>query len=401
MVKQNSRRITAKELLALLPLDIIEQKATDTKVDRNVKKLFGRDMFYLLLLSVLDSERSSLRIMQDLYSSGKFTLLSGVESGSSTSFTSLSDRLMHMNVDFFEAIFQATYATLSQHFSAQQVHGRSIMRFDSTSISASAKLLDVGMVNGRVRSGTGEHAVKQIKITIGFDGLLAPVADVFTEQEHLAEDVALGEAIQAYAVGKDDIVVFDRGLKKRVTFARFSQQGKLFVTRINPTKSYRVIGEDTAPELPETDTLSFLSDQMVHLFHLDRRILKVPFRLIRAQRKEDGQELFLLTNITDMDTAAVADIYRARWDIEVFFRFLKQELNLKHFVSYSLNGIKVWLYVLLIAAMLIMVYKKLNDIKGHKEAKGLFVKAIDNEITRLIVEICGGNPDLTPILNST
>jgi len=64
-------------------------------------------------------------------------------------------------------------------------------------------------------------------------------------------------------------------------------------------------------------------------------------------------------------------------------------------------GIKVWLYVLLIAAMLIMVYKKLNDIKGHKEAKRLFVKAIDNEITRLIVEICGGNPDLTPILNST
>lgn len=401
MGKQNERHITAKELLTLLPLDIIEKKATDTKVDRNVKKLFGRDMFYLLLLSVLDNERSSLRIMENLYSNRKFVLLSGVEPGSSTSFTSLSDRLMQINADFFEAIFQATYTTLSKHFSAQQIHEHSIMRFDSTSISASAKLLDVGMVNGRVRSDTGEHAVKQIKITIGFDGLFAPVANVFTEQEHLAEDVALGETILAYGAGKDDIVVFDRGLKKRVTFARFSEQGKLFVTRINPTKSYRVIGESIASKLTQTDTLSFLSDQMVHLFHLDRRILKVPFRLIRAQRKEDGQQLFFLTNITDMDTAAVADIYRTRWDIEVFFRFLKQELNLKHFVSYSLNGIKVWLYVLLIAAMLIMVYRKLNGISGYKEAKRLFVQAIDNEITRLIVEICGGNPDLTPILNST
>lgn len=401
MRKQSDRQIKAKELLELLPLDIIEQAASQTKVDRNVKKLFGKDMFYLLLLSVLDSERSSLRIMQELYIDRKFVLLSGVEQGSTTSFTSLSDRLMQINADFFKTIFQATYKTLSQHFSAEQIQKHSILRFDSTTISTSAKMLDMGMVNGRGKFSTREHAVKQIKITVGFDGLFTPVAKVFTEQQHLAEDRALGETILAYGADKDDIVVFDRGLKKRKTFAEVSKQEKLFVTRINPTKNYRVIGQSIASRLTDTDTLRFLSDQMVHLFHLDKRMLKVPFRLIRAQKKQDGQELFFITNITDMDAVTIAEIYRARWDIEVFFRFLKQELNLKHFVSYSLNGIKVWLYVLLIAAMLIMVYKKLNKISGYKMAKQLFVKAIDTEITRLIVEICGGNPNLTSLLNST
>lgn len=57
-----TKGITAKELLAFLPLELLEQKAIDTGVDKNVKKLFGKDIFLLLLISVLDSERVSLRI---------------------------------------------------------------------------------------------------------------------------------------------------------------------------------------------------------------------------------------------------------------------------------------------------------------------------------------------------
>jgi hypothetical protein len=50
--------------------------------------------------------------------------------------------------------------------------------------------------------------------------------------------------------------------------------------------------------------------------------------------------------------------------------------------------------------MLIMLYKKFNNIDGYKRAKIRFIQAPDNEITRLIVEACGGNPDKTPYLNS-
>jgi hypothetical protein len=401
MATRKPQGIKAKELLAFLPLELLESTALQTEVDKNVKKLFGKDMFLLLLLSVLDSERVSLRVMQDLYSNHKFQLLAGVEENSKTRFTSISDRLMNIRVEYFEEIFKASYAHLSKQFPTSQIEKHSIVRFDSTSISASAKLLTMGMTNGMPNAKSKEHTIKQLKITIGFDGLFARSAKVFTEQKYLAEDLALGETISQYGASKDSIVVFDRGLKKRTTFAKFSEQSKLFVTRINPTQSYQVIKTNEDVPSIKSDSLEFICDEQVYLFHQDKRKLKVPFRLIQAKRKEDGQLLFFLTNIWDMNATVIADIYKSRWDIEVFFRFLKQELNLKHFASYSINGIRVVIYVLLIAAMLIMLYKKHNNIESYKRAKLKFIQAIETEITRMIVEICGGNPDATAYLNST
>lgn len=401
MVQLKSKGITAKELLAFLPLDLLEQKAVQTEVDKNVKKLFGKDIFLLLLISILDSERVSLRIMQDLYSNRKFQLLSGIEENSTTKFTSISDRLMNIKVDYFEEIFNTTYENLSKEFASPQIEKHSIIRFDSTSISASAKLLLLGMVNGMPNSKTKEHDIKHLKITIGFDGLFTRSVKVFAEQEYIGEDLALGKTITEYCASKNSIVVFDRGLKKRTTFAQFSSQDKLFVTRINPTKAYKVIKINDKILPLASESLEFISDEQVYLFHQDKRRLNVPFRLIKMRRRQDGQDLFFLTNIEDMEATTIADIYKSRWDIEVFFRFLKQELNLKHFNSYSMNGIKVTLYVVLIAAMLIMLYKKLNNIDSYKRAKIKFIQAIETEVTRIIVEICGGNPNATTYLNST
>jgi IS4 transposase len=67
----------------------------------------------------------------------------------------------------------------------------------------------------------------------------------------------------------------------------------------------------------------------------------------------------------------ITDAYRRRWDIEVFFRFIKQELNVSHLISLNKNGIEVMLYMTLIVAMLILIYKHANNI-GYKTAKRRF-----------------------------
>ena len=64
------------------------------------------------------------------------------------------------------------------------------------------------------------------------------------------------------------------------------------------------------------------------------------------------------------------------WDIEVLFRFLKQELNLKHFLSHDQNAIAVILYCTLITAMMVLIFKDLNKIKSYKTAKILFVNEL-------------------------
>lgn len=89
----------------------------------------------------------------------------------------------------------------------------------------------------------------------------------------------------------------------------------------------------------------------------------------------------------------IADIYKQRWDIEVFFRFIKQELNASHFLSVSENGIKVMLYMTMIASMLLLLYKKLNDL-GYKTAKRRFAIELWEAVVTVFVRECGGDPAL-------
>lgn len=94
--------------------------------------------------------------------------------------------------------------------------------------------------------------------------------------------------------------------------------------------------------------------------------IDTPFRCIEGQlkRKLTNQKILFLTNIFDIPANDIAEIYKERWAIERFFRFIKQNLNFSHFFAYNLNGIQVMLYMMLIAAIILMVYIQQNQMKG-------------------------------------
>ncbi|WP_425386687.1 transposase [Wolbachia endosymbiont (group A) of Barypeithes pellucidus] len=69
-----------------------------------------------------------------------------------------------------------------------------------------------------------------------------------------------------------------------------------------------------------------------------------------------------------MPAYEVTELYRRRWDIEVFFKFIKQNLGYKHFLSHAMNGIKVYIYMIIITALLFLVYKIRNNLRGFKIA---------------------------------
>ena len=97
-----------------------------------------------------------------------------------------------------------------------------------------------------------------------------------------------------------------------------------------------------------------------------------------------------MTNEFELSAKEIADYYRKRWDISVF-RFLKQELNLSHLVSMNKNGIEVMIYMTMIASMLLLIYKKVNDL-GYKTAKRRIAMEIRDMITAILI-ILLGNPD--------
>ncbi len=391
--------VTVNSLLKLIDKDVLESIGVETKVDYKAKKLSGEVVFKLILMSILDDTKVSLRIMEKVFASNMFKLFSGVDRSETVKFSSISERLSTINHEYFEKIFQNVFH-LSKSYFKDGLDVYNIRQFDSTSLSVSSKLLKKGMVNG-LKNKNGEHTKNQIKFTIGLYNNLPLDLNFHNQQKYLGEDTALGEAILNMTINDNEIVVFDRGLKKRKTFKEFNNKNISFVTRINPTKSIKVIEENKLSQDLETETLKILSDEKVNLFHGKKCLFKEPFRLIKAESKKTKEVLFFLTNIEDLRSDEITCIYRKRWDIEVFFKFIKQHLHFKHFLSYSENGIKVMMYMTMITAILLLIYKKANEIKSYKIAKYQFTEELNMEIIKEIVVICDGDPSKSPLFNTT
>ena len=368
------------KLLNLIPKEDLEFLAVDTKVDFQVSKLTGISMFRLILFSMICGNRNSLRVMENFYHSAVFK--SFAKTGNKTTrFSSIRDRIVTINAVFFEKIF----LLLFEKFSHLLNEKKSITRFDSTMVAVSAVFVNWGM---KVGSKTNK---KQLKFTIGMKGSLPCHVSIFKTQDSLSEDKTIPKAIFQHKPKSEDIVVFDRGVQKRGTFVEFTEQSIQFVTRLKTDASYKIVSENKLQDKPKNATVTIIKDYIVHL-EGDHKWIFVPMRLIIATIDETGEEIYFLTNIEKLAAYDIAFIYKQRWDIEVLFKFLKQELNLSHLVSRTENGIKVMIYMTLIVAILLIAYKKLNKLEGYKIPKLKFGNELEAQIIKDIVIRCGGNP---------
>jgi hypothetical protein len=374
--------MTVDQLLKLIPADTFDDLAIETKVDYQVKKLTGETVFKLILFSMLNSDKLSLRVMEAFLTSAKFKSFSERDELDSK-YNSIRDRICTISSDYFEKLYQLIFTTYNKELKEE----KSLSKADSTYVSLSAKLFSEGMVNG-----TASYGKKHVKYSVNLKGSLPCNVKIYTEQSYVSEDLALEDLIDSTVQLQDSIVVFDRGLQSRKAFDNFNVKNKLFVARSNPKTKMQI---DTILKINQKttgSTVTLLKDEIGYLFGR-REKTKQLFRLIKGTIDSTGEKIAFVTNILDMDAYLIADLYKQRWEIEVFFKFLKQHLNVKHLVSRNINGIKVMIYMTMILAILILTYKKLNKIKGYKIAKLKFEIDLDNSIIKEIVVLCGGNPD--------
>lgn len=229
-----------------------------------------------------------------------------------------------------------------------------------------------------------------MKYSVNLKGSLPCNAD----QSYVSEDLALGDLIDTTKQTEGSVVVFYRGLQSRKVLDNFSNKNKLFVGRGRPKTRIEVVSTSQIPAKPKGSSVTIITDETGHLLGGKRLKTSNPFRLIKAIIDTTGKKICFVTNLFDEDAYVITDFYKQRWEIEIFFKFIKQNLNVKHLVSRNINGIKVMIYMTMILAILILAYKKLNKIKGYKIAKLKFEIDLDNSIIREIVLLCGGNPDL-------
>lgn len=385
-------KISVTELLSLLPDVELNKIARRTKVNYYVKVLDGKSIFYLILYALIECQRNSLRTMEDIFNSPQFKFLFNLDSSQTVRHSSISERLSVINIDFFQQAYELTYKYFSQYFTQSQREEKKLIRVDSSMVAEAANKLLEGMNIGRKKDGK-----KQIKYTVAFDGDLPCMSQIFASKMCLSEEKTIPQVIFEYAK-KDHsaIFTFDRGVGKRETFRKFSQQGTSFVTRVNPCAKYKLVRELEDGKLRKVGSLELVKDLEVQLTKNGKehwKFAEEKFRLTITRNPENGTEYWFLTNILDIEVEEVLSYYKKRWDIEVFFRFLKQELNLSHITSTNPNGIAVMMYMTMITAMLVMVYKKLNNV-GYKTAVRRISLELNELIIKMIVKHCGGDPSL-------
>jgi transposase len=385
-------KIPITELLSILPDKELNKIARRTKVNYYVKVLDGKSIFYLILYALVECQRNSLRTMEDIFNSPQFKFLFSLDSSQTVRHSSISERLSVINIDFFQQAYELTYDYFSIYFNRMQRENVRLIRVDSSTVAEAANKLLEGMNVGRKKDGK-----KQIKYTVAFDGALPCMAQIFTQKKYTSEDKSIPQVVFDYAKrDQSAIFTFDRGVCKREVFRNLSNQGTSFITRLKTNAKFKLVRELEDGKHRKVGSLELVKDMEVQLTKGEtenKGFGEEKFRIIITRHPEDGTEYWFLTNLFDIEVEEVLQYYKKRWDIEVFFRFLKQELNFSHITSTNPNGIAVIMYMTMITAMLVLVYKKLNKV-GYKTAVRRISLELNELIIKMIVKYCGGDPSL-------
>lgn len=396
-------RIDIKQLLSVIPEALLTHLSENTEVDYYSKILHGKKLFYLLMYGILENDRLSQRSLEDTFNDPVFKMLFNLHPNESIRRSSISERLSKIDTDFFKQIYECIYEQFSNTYLYAEQLKYNLIRVDSSLVHETSTKLAEGFYSN-------QQDRKAVKYTVAFDGILPCLAEIFTAPTYSSEDIALPEAIRSH-IKQDavhqNIYLLDRGLQSTRNMQSFSKEQIVFIARAKENRKYVELESLITNSTPtDIGSLVLLKDSIVHLYtgkainnkrgnvHFREELIEEPFRLIVAKSKEDeANEYWFITNNFELSAHEITDAYKRRWDIEVFFRFIKQELNVSHLVSLNKNGIEVMLYMTLIVAMLILIYKHANKI-GYKTAKRRFSMEMRDLIISMIVVECGGDPSI-------
>ena len=156
-----------------------------------------------------------------------------------------------------------------------------------------------------------------------------------------------------------DVVVFDRGYTDFKQFAKYCEENIYFVTRLKKNADYRVVQRR---DVSKYESIS--SDQIIEMkgFYTSQKC-PVRLRRIRVKDPETGKHIVLLTNQMNWAPTTVAAVYKDRWQIEIFFKTMKQNLKIKSFLGTSKNAILSQIWVAMIAYLLLSYMKFISMYK--------------------------------------
>ena len=163
-------------------------------------------------------------------------------------------------------------------------------------------------------------------------------------------DVTVGRTL---IFPKGSIIAIDKAYNDYVWYKQLTDKGIFFVTRLKSNAKYRIIERRSVLKgkgLTCDQTIEFTGPQVSK---------KCPVRLRRVGYKdaETGKHYVFLTNNFKLAAKTIADVYKARWQVELFFKWIKQNLKIKSFVGTSKNAVMTQIWIAMCVYLLIAFLK--------------------------------------------
>jgi IS4 transposase len=353
---KNTNKPILGQILSLIPAYILNYQIQKHKSDKGCSKYKTYDQLVALIFGQLNKCDTLSTISFGLSISSTF--LSDIKLKQSPSKSTMSDGNKNRNYKVFEGLYFSLLSYYKNILKAQhkttiieEIKNQTIKLIDSTTISLCLEMFDWA----KFRTAKGG-----IKIHTSLDDS-SGLPDVINITEAKTHD---NKGMENNVFEKGTIIVEDRGYFDFSLMLRRILANNIFVTRIKDNTIYQSIKE---LELPNKEDQDILKDEIIQLTSPKAKetgISEHQLRLVTVYKADENKVIQIISNNLDWKARTIADLYKKRWDIELFFKAMKQNLQIKSFVGTSENAVKSQIFIALISFLLLELIRRTNCDKN-------------------------------------
>lgn len=366
----NTTTTILQQLLHLLPKDQFESFVGQHKADRYIKKLTCWNQFTILLYAQATGKNSLRDIETGLIASGNRWYHLGLETAAKSTLARANETRPYQIYEslFYEVLKKCrnlSYGTASFSFK------NDLYSLDSTTIDLCLSLFPWAKFR-KEKGAIKLHSLFNIRSQI------PEVIQITTGKTH---DLIPARDINLSKFSKGTIFVFDRAYNDYDFLWKIKQAGHHFVIRTKKnTNIFPLLGQHKAP-IGE----GVMSDEKV-AFALEEAQESYPkdLRLVTYYDKEHDQIYQFLTDEFRLSALNIALIYKKRWDIEIFFKWIKQHLKIKTFLGTSKNAVLTQIWIAMVYYLLLAWIKFQTNFKRSLHTLTVMLKEVFMQPVQLI-----------------
>lgn len=336
------------QLFSYIPDELIKKATDKFQSDKNYRTLKTKMQMVSMLFGIITKIESLNGLVKNLAFQGNKLSYLGMSSIPARS--TLADANRNRKSGVFEYIYNLLVAhyktTLSGSyltgFIDKQVNINKVKIFDSTTFTL---FVDIFTGAGRNKiSGKKKGGIKA-HVMLALHSLVPEM--IWLSSASKNDKDFLGQLTPKLG----EVYIFDKGYVNYKVYENFTELGAFYVTRINENAKYEVLKE-TVIDYLESQTTGIIKDQIIAL-KVGKGTIKARIVIFRSATKR--KIYTFVTNMFEAQATTIAKLYKNRWEIEPFFKQLKQNFELRAFYSDSSEGIKTQIWLAMIANLIFTV----------------------------------------------